>query len=87
MRSTYNCSFLLHAADSFVPAFLILVRTCWQEGFIDGAPTGSKALVNTMEKLTEKRFFSSCIALLKKFIGLQRENSTCSAHSQLSQVL
>jgi hypothetical protein len=87
MRATYNCSFLLHAADSFVPTFLILVSTRWQEGFLDGAPTGSKALVNTMENLTGKHFFSGCIALLKKFIGLQRENSACSAHSQIPQVL
>jgi hypothetical protein len=62
--------FLLHAVDSFVPTFLILVRTCWQEGLLDGAPTGCKSLVNTMEKLRGHHFFSSCSALLKKFIGL-----------------
>jgi hypothetical protein len=56
MRANYNCSFLLHAADSFVPIFLILVRTCWQEGFIDGAPTGNKALVNTLKKINGKAF-------------------------------
>jgi len=63
------------------------VRPCWQEGFLDAAPTGSKALVNTMEKLTGKHFLSGCIALLKKFIGLQRENSNFSLHSQMPQVL
>ena len=87
MRVTYNCSFLLHEAGSFVPTFLILVRTCWQEELLDGAPTGCKALVNTMENLSGKHFFSGCIALLKNFIELHRENSTCSAYSQIPQVL
>jgi hypothetical protein len=56
IRATYINNFLLQAADSFVPAFIILVCTCWQEGLLDGAPTGCKAFVNTMEKWTGKAF-------------------------------
>ena len=56
MRATYISSFLLYAADSFVPTFIIFVCTCWQEGLLDGAPTGCKALVNTMKKFNEKAF-------------------------------
>jgi hypothetical protein len=64
---------MLYEADSFVPTFIILVFTCWQEGLLDRAPTGCKALVNTMEKLTGKHFFSGCIVLLKNSLDYNQK--------------